>query len=305
MMVSVIIPYYNKINYIFDTLDSLKVQTFKNFEVIIVDDGSDEKLENFVNLDDYDFSLRIITQANKGLSGARNTGLLNSNGLLISFLDADDIWAPSKLDVEVNYMSNFDFVYCNYKIFADNTKNLKANSNEYKSDNLGIDLLKGNCIAGSASSVMISRMLYNKVGFFNEDLIYAEDWDYWLRCFQVSSQFKYINEPLVYIRSNLFNGGFVNNHEFKFSVSEKMNSVNLIFDNLLGAKLDNSSFDSSDLLLYKSLHNCSFGFYNGIFFTNYFNINIEFLLGLKFKLIVKFNILITKLFINRVISRIF
>lgn len=304
-MVSVIIPYYNKINYIFDTLESLKVQTFKNFEVIIVDDGSDEKLENILNFNEYDFSLRIITQANKGLSGARNTGLINSNGSLISFLDADDIWAPRKLEVEVNFMSSFDFVYCDFRIFADDVNNSIANANEYKANNLGIDLLKGNCIAGSASSVMISRMLYNKVGLFNEDLIYAEDWDYWLRCFHVSSQFKFISEPLVFIRSNLFNGDFVNNHEFNFSVNQKLNSVNLIFDNLLRTTMENSSFNSSNLLLYKSFHSCSFGFYTLIFIRNYFNTNKEFLLGLKFKLIFKFNILITKLFFNRVISRFF
>ncbi len=303
MTVSVIIPYYNKKEFIFATLDSLNNQVYKDFEVIIVDDGSDEKLEDFLNFNNYFFPLKLIRQINKGLSAARNTGLLNCNGTLISFLDADDVWSPNKLEIQVQFMDKYDFVYCNYKIFANEIYSAQTVFNKYESSNLKIDLLKGNCISGSASSVMISKNLYDKVGLFNVSLIYAEDWDYWLRCFQVSSRFKFIDEPLVFIRSNFLNGTFLNNHEFKFSILQKMNSVSLIFDNLISSNLFFSSFDSSNLYLYKAYHTCSFGFSKFIVFRNYIVFNYEFLKSFKFSLIFRFNILIINLLFSRITVR--
>ncbi|QYS89019.1 glycosyltransferase family 2 protein [Flavobacterium davisii] len=88
---SVIIPLYNKENYIYNTLTSVIDQSYSNFEIIIVNDGStDKSLEIIQNINDS--RIRIFNQQNKGVSSARNLGIKNAKGTLIAFLDADDLW---------------------------------------------------------------------------------------------------------------------------------------------------------------------------------------------------------------------
>ncbi|NEQ20857.1 MAG: glycosyltransferase family 2 protein [Microcoleus sp. SIO2G3] len=103
--VSVIVPVYNAEKYVSDTIQSLLAQTYENFEVIIVDDGSpDRSIEICQQFSDP--RIKIIRQANRGLPGARNTGIRHAQGDYIAFLDADDLWLPTKLEKHVNHLNN-------------------------------------------------------------------------------------------------------------------------------------------------------------------------------------------------------
>jgi glycosyltransferase involved in cell wall biosynthesis len=128
MEVSVIVPCYNSRETIIDTLLSLENQTFRNFEVIIVNDGSnddsDEVINNYINKNS---KLKIIylKQTNKGVSSARNYALENATSKYITFLDADDVYHPQYLEIlyELIEEKNVDIVCCKYKMI-DNKKQL-------------------------------------------------------------------------------------------------------------------------------------------------------------------------------------
>ena len=122
--ISIVIPAYNVEKYIRRTLESVENQTFKNFEVIIVNDGSTDGtlkiIEEFVNRNDNFF---LINQENKGVGEARNIGIKNSNGMYIAFLDSDDFLEPSYLQklYNVAIKSGSDIVCCNFYFYFEST----------------------------------------------------------------------------------------------------------------------------------------------------------------------------------------
>lgn len=126
--VSVIIPVYNADKYIAATVESVLAQTYKNFEILIIDDGSPDKSLK-VCQQFQDSRIKIICQANRGLPGARNTGIRHAQGDYIAFLDADDIWLPNKLEKHVNHLNNSPTVgisFC-YSAFINELINININ----------------------------------------------------------------------------------------------------------------------------------------------------------------------------------
>jgi glycosyltransferase involved in cell wall biosynthesis len=123
--VSVIIPVYNAEKYIAATIESVLSQTYQNLEILIIDDGSPDKSIE-VCQQFQDSRIKIIRQANRGLPGARNTGIRHAQGDYIAFLDADDIWLPNKLEKHVNHLKNSPTVgisFC-YSAFINEQGNL-------------------------------------------------------------------------------------------------------------------------------------------------------------------------------------
>ena len=113
--VSVIVPVYNVENYISMLVESLLAQTFKDFELILVDDGATDSTPTI--LDEYasrDSRIRVIHQVNGGVSSARNTGLDNAKGTYISFIDGDDYMYPDNLQTMVNEIEDYELLICNY-----------------------------------------------------------------------------------------------------------------------------------------------------------------------------------------------
>lgn len=120
--VSVIIPAYNAASYIKATIESVLAQTYRHFEIIVVNDGSPDTITLEEVLSPYRQSITYITQENRGLSGARNTGLRAAKGNLISLLDADDIWLPDYLEQQVSFLQGnpeIDLVYCDAEFFGE------------------------------------------------------------------------------------------------------------------------------------------------------------------------------------------
>ena len=185
--VSVIIPTYNCARYICEAVDSVLAQTFTDLEVIVVDDGSTDDTKE--RLDAYRDCIRYIHQENQERSAARNTGIRNATGEYLAFLDADDLWLPHKLELQVPVFEQapeVGLVYCwAYYIDASGQRIHRRGENVLRSFEAGgnvFETLLFDCvITAGGSSAVIRQDCIRQVGFFDEALTHVEDWDMWLR----------------------------------------------------------------------------------------------------------------------------
>ena len=202
--VSVIIPAYNAAPYIKDALDSVFAQTYRPIEVIVVNDGSPdtEILEQL--LQPYRDRIIYLTQENRGLSGARNTGLRAATGSMVALLDADDLWMPNYLEEQTKFLREhpeYDLVYCNALFFGDTLHN----GQEY------MEVCPSNGEATAAA--IISRRCHVFVSVtartnvlkrfaFDESLRSCEDFDCWLRLTAAGHRIGYHRKVLVRYRKH-------------------------------------------------------------------------------------------------------
>lgn len=186
-LVSVIIPSFNSGEYVIEAIEGVLGQTYGNIEIIIIDDGSTDdtkkKLRKYID----NQSIRYLYQDNKGVSVARNTGISNSKGTIIALCDADDIWLPQKLSLQVSLFNTPDvgLVYGDIKCFGDITDINMEHSDELQRGDIFNELMMGNFIC--ASSTLIRKDVLNEIGGFDVDLEYVEDLDLWLR---ITSKYK-------------------------------------------------------------------------------------------------------------------
>ncbi len=179
-MVSVIIPTYNRASLVVEALESVFAQTYKEHEVIVVDDGSTDNTREI--LEPYLHRIQYTWQENQGISAARNRGILLSHGRYIAFLDSDDRWLPSKLEKQVDYMNTHPkvgLVCCHvwrYEIGKETRRERRPHGFPRDFN----ELLTGpNHIP--TSTVLVRRECLETVGMFDETLPPLEDWDLWLR----------------------------------------------------------------------------------------------------------------------------
>jgi len=196
-LVSVIIPNYNHACFVSDAIQSVLDQTYKNFEIIVVDDGStDNSREVIAQFGD---KVQCIHQKNAGLSAARNTGIKASKGSLIGVLDADDMYEPVFLETLVGELQtnpNADGVYCGYQFVDEKNELLPQIENRpVPGDGLYNALLDGNFFV--PESIFLRRHVYDAVGLFDEVLRACEDWDVWLR---VTKKFRIVHSPQILTR---------------------------------------------------------------------------------------------------------
>lgn len=180
--VSAIVPAYNAMKYLPESLDSILAQTYPNFEVIIVNDGSTDNLIEWVS-QLTDPRVKLISQENRGLAGARNTGLNNARGEYIAYLDADDLWDPTKLAKQVEVLEQnleVGLVYTWIERINEQGKSIGKPFKINLEGDIWEKLTENNVIA--PSSAMIRRSCFEKVGMFDASLqAFGEDWDMWLR----------------------------------------------------------------------------------------------------------------------------
>jgi glycosyltransferase involved in cell wall biosynthesis len=199
LLVSIVIPTFNNGRYLGRAIQSVFDQTYKNWEVIIIDnhsaDNTDEVMANFS-----DPRLRYIKIKNNGvIAVSRNAGLRNAKGEWIAFLDSDDWWKPNKLEVCVASINDkVDFLYHDLEIAHDPPdvyRNKYIKSRQLKNPVVKDLLLKGNTIANT--SVVVRKSLLEQVGGISEDaeLIVAEDYNTWLKVAQITDRFIHI--PLI------------------------------------------------------------------------------------------------------------
>jgi len=185
-LISVVIPAYNAEKFISKTLDSVFAQTYKNYELIVVDDGSGdntaEVVEKYIAM--HGLRGQCIRQQNKKIAGARNTGIRAASGSWIALLDHDDIWFPEKLDEVIkalNLHSDVD-VICHNEIITQRGSIERTSKNGPSSKNMYESLLfRGNCLSPSAT--MFKKEMALKCEGFSENPNYntVEDYDFWLR----------------------------------------------------------------------------------------------------------------------------
>lgn len=203
-LVSVIIPCYNSEQWITECLNSVCKQTYGSLEIIVIDDGSDDKTAEIIKAIENPI-IHYFYKKNEGSSSSRNYGVKKAKGTLIAFLDSDDMWHETKIEEQVNIIKKgFDFVYCDFEIL--NSKNTVQNKlsfvnpENYKKPIKTI-LLSKNIVSGG-SCVLLKKHILDNVGLFNEDIIIGEDWELWTRCFWHDYKYYFINKKLSLIRKN-------------------------------------------------------------------------------------------------------
>lgn len=182
--VDVIIPTYNGLPYLKQTVDSILAQTHKDLVLYIIDDGSTDQgaTEKYAK-SLKDKRVRYHKKSNGGQATARNFGISISDSPYITFLDSDDLWHPDKLKLQLELMDknqDIGMVYGLCKLI-DAANNTFSEVVWQKRGDLFDYLLNGNKISGSASMVMVRRSVFEKVGTFHEDFLIGEDWEMWLR----------------------------------------------------------------------------------------------------------------------------
>lgn len=210
--ISVIIPNYNYARYLDQAIQSVLKQSYDNLELIVVNNGStDNSLEI---LEKYEHEIRLINQPNLGQSGARNSGLSFSTGEFIAFLDADDFWEPTKLEIQSTLMNSAtQLVYCGISPFKDlENERLQSVLPKYKGNcaNYFIDLPGASIVLSGESTALFSRDLLQNVGLFDAELNSTAGWDFFRRCSRYTN-FDFVSEPLVNYRLHSSNMSNSNN----------------------------------------------------------------------------------------------
>ncbi len=194
-MVSVVIPAFNRASTLKKAIGSVFSQTYKDFELIVVDDGSEDDTSDLVS--SFNGRLRYIKQKNKGPASARNLGIKNAKSDLIAFLDSDDWWDEEKLVLQIEAMrQNPQYLISHtQEIWYRNGEFLNQKKKHRKFHGYIFDKCLPLCVV-SMSTVMVRKQLFDKIGLFDEGLPCCEDYDFWLRA-SVKHSFYLLGKPLT------------------------------------------------------------------------------------------------------------
>ena len=217
-LISIVIPTYNRANLIGKAIQSILDQSYENWELIIVDNYSDDNTKEVIKAFNDDRILMLSTPRTGSVAASRNLGVAHSNGEWIAFLDSDDWWLPEKLmNVCKAVRNDPDLVYHDLQIVnADGAsmKQKRTKSRKLK-EPIYLDLLlNGNDIA--LSSVVVRRAIFLAVKGMNESPTFfaVEDYDLWLRIAQITNRFVYISKELGAYRLHDGNIGRINSFDY-------------------------------------------------------------------------------------------
>jgi len=178
--VSIIIPTHNRKAFVLEAIGSVLAQTYEDFELIVVDDGSADGTGEALKR--YEESLRYLYQANQGVSVARNNGLALAQGEFIAFLDSDDLWLPKKLAIQVAFMDQHPQAQICYTDELWVRRGVRVNPKKRHAKYSGeiYPRCLPLCIISPSSAIM-RRGLFEQIGTFDPGLPVCEDYDLWLR----------------------------------------------------------------------------------------------------------------------------
>jgi len=205
MKFSVIVPTFNRIDLLEKAIESVKNQTYQNYEIIVVNDNPKDISTIDALINKFDKTNVVHHVSSKGGNAARNTGIIHSRGDLIAFLDDDDIWLPEKLafhlkEHEKNPATGLVYSNCLY-VKGDNFKREGIYSAKVPS-NVIEAMGRAKYCPATSSIVSIKKECVEKCGFFDENLVSFQDWDYWFRIAHLFT-FAHIPLALVYFRQHL------------------------------------------------------------------------------------------------------
>ncbi|MGB3405557.1 MAG: glycosyltransferase [Microcoleaceae cyanobacterium] len=196
-LISIIIPVYNGEKTIQETIFSILNQTYQHFEIIIINDGStDSTLEVISSIPNP--QIKVFSYPNSGVSASRNRGIALASGEYISFIDADDLWTPDKLEAQLNALQKHPqaAVAYSWTDWIDESGQVISSGGHHQfSGDVYKHLFLGDFVEGG-SNVLIRKSALDKVGVFDESINFSEDWELWLR---LAAQYQYIVIPRTQI----------------------------------------------------------------------------------------------------------
>ncbi len=182
--VSIVIPSYKTAHLIAACLDSVFAQTFKDFEAIVVNDGSPDTAELEKALEPYLDRIVYIKQANKRAAGARNTAIARARGEFLAFLDSDDTWLPNHLESQMKQFEadpGLGLVYANAVLIGDPTRHIEFMARCPSAGEAGFESLVVERCQIPVSTVVARKAAIVKAGGFDEGLARCDDYDMWVR----------------------------------------------------------------------------------------------------------------------------
>lgn len=301
LLVSIIIPTFNRSHLIGETLDSVLAQTYTNWECIVVDDGSTDAtellLKKYCKKDPrFQYHKRPINRL-KGANACRNYGFELSTGEYINWFDSDDEMLPSKLEMQINQLHNSSFEFCIcqtevYNVKKERSQGLRAP--KLISDSIFQDYIIFKVFWLTGAPLWKRSFLNDNMLRFDEELQQAQDYDFHMRALAISENYCVINDPLVIFNVHEFNMSHsISDNPLKIFSNAKINH-NILWNYRKKLSLDVLNFRYKELLkLYKfSVRKRQFknAFY--IFKSLLLNINV-----LSINMLTKF-LLILKLIIS-------
>jgi glycosyltransferase involved in cell wall biosynthesis len=266
-LVSVIIPSYNGEKYIAETIQSALFQTYRNLEIIVVDDGSTDGQNVLVKkLCEQHNNLMLLCQKNQGVSAARNNGFNHSKGEYMAFLDADDVWLPENLQLKLNKFQNSDFGLVHSDAFLINENSELIHGVLCGKEGALLDgllAMKGTEVPGP-SSILIKREVVNEVGLFDINLSTAADRDFFIR---VASKYKIGRVETTTWKYRVHGSNMHKNIALmtrdNLYIFKKSNNANLFHSNSFKEKC----YANLYLILSASWIGVEKNYYNGIYFA--------------------------------------
>ena len=199
--ISIVCPTYNSGAFIENTVNNVINQTFKNFELVICDDGSIDNninvIENIIKKNEH-INIKLIRQKHKGPGAARNECIKHATGNWISFLDSDDLWEQNKLEVVADIIrcnQDTNFIFHNEaKIKLNKDKEILHDFSKFYNDKLSLSYQLWKYCIFHTSAITCKLDLIEKYGGFDETLMSSQDWELWLR---MSRDIKYKHIPEI------------------------------------------------------------------------------------------------------------
>ena len=211
--VSIILPTYNRAHTLKKAIDSVLNQTYEDFELIIVDDGSTDNTYNLIKSINDHRIIYVKHEKNKGAAAARNTGIRLAKGRYIAFQDSDDEWYLQKLEKQIKIIESnkqTDIVYSSFFLIKNGQKLLYPRKKNFKLEgNLRKTFSRHNVVA--LPTVLIKKECIQKAGLFDERFPRFQDWEFFFRLSKYCN-FKFIDEPLVI--AHVQNDGITSNSKF-------------------------------------------------------------------------------------------
>jgi len=200
-LVSVVIPNYNYGRYVREAVDSVLGQTYPAVEVIVVDDGSSD--DSLPILQSYGSKIKLVVQPNGGVHKARNRGIEESKGEFVAFLDADDVWEPTKLERQVERFTNprVGFVHCGMSYIDVDGKHLGSKTEGLRGSVLKQLILRDIGVVGPGSTSIVRKECFSRVGMFSPGFAPSEDFEFSVRV-AAHYEFEFCPEPLVRYRQH-------------------------------------------------------------------------------------------------------
>jgi glycosyltransferase involved in cell wall biosynthesis len=201
--ISVIIPTYNATKTVLATIASVQAQTYRDIEIIVINDGSTDNLLECLVPTVTDARVKIYSYPNGGLPVARNRGIARSTGEYIAFIDADDLWTPDKLELQLQALTanpRAGLAYSWTYFMEEDGQHYHTDRPIWFQGDVLKDLMLWNFLC-HGSNPLIRRSVIDAVGEFDPTLPSAEDWDYWLRI-AAQWEFALVPQPQIYYRQS-------------------------------------------------------------------------------------------------------